>query len=81
MGKIHIEILRLRPFHVTPAIAVGSRRDIVNEHKIGYIRHVSLMWMSWELRFFTIKTKVMRIGGNEYMSYFKGIERSNRIDA
>lgn len=77
--KIHISKLRSRPFHITPAIACGSRRDMLGEHKIGYIKHLSLFWLAWELRFFTVKTKRVRIGGNEYDSYFKGIERQNKI--
>lgn len=77
--KIHFDILRLRPFYITPAIACGKRRDMLGEHKIGYIKHISLLWLSWELRFFTLKTKRVRIGGDEYDSYFKGIERQNKI--
>lgn len=74
--RIHSDLFRLKETFIIPTVMFGTRRDLLTEYKIGYIRYVSFIWLSWELRLFTVKTKAIR-AESAYKSYFKDIERQN----
>lgn len=62
-----------------PTIVVGVRRDLISANRLGYIRHISLEWLRWELRFFKIKIKKAWVDTNDYY-FLKSIERENKIE-
>lgn len=77
--KIHTELKKCRALYLLPTLALGTRREPLSEHSIGLVRFFSLLWLTWELRFFTQKRKLMHPVGENDRDFLCGIERQNHV--